>query len=147
MNEDYHKEQEPVKEPTIPEEYQKYTSVFSEEESKQFPPNREPNATIQLKEGAPMEINCKVYPLTRQETQTLKEFIEKELEKGYISEAASPYTSPVFFIAKKNTSEKQLVIDYRKLNEWTISNNGPLASIETLMQQLEGKDLFSKFNI
>src|SRR6201985_3738054 len=112
MNEDYYKKQEPVKEPTIPEEYRQYASVFSEEESKQFPPNREPNATIQLKEGAPAEINCKVYPLTRPETQTLKEFIEKELKKGYISEAASPYTSPVFFIAKKNHSEKQLVINY-----------------------------------
>ena len=39
------------------------------------------------------------------------------------------------------------MIDYQKLNEWTISNNGPLVRIKTLMQQLEGKDLFSKFDI
>src|ERR1700748_3468020 len=111
MHKEYHWMREPPKEAEIPEEYQQYASVFLDEEAKKFPLDRKPNATIQLKEGAPAKINCKVYLLTRQETQTLKEFIEKELKKGYISEATSPYTSPMFFIAKKNHSEKQLVIN------------------------------------
>jgi len=59
----------------------------------------------------------------------------------------SPYTSPVFFIAKKDSAEKRLVIDYRKLNEWTVPDNGPLNRIETLMQQMNGCSLFSKFDI
>jgi hypothetical protein len=92
-------------------------------------------------------INCKVYPLTRQETDALKKFLSEELDKGFIEEAASPYTAPVFFIAKKNTTEKRMVIDYRKLNQWSVRDNGPLTKIETLVQMLHGKKIFSKFDI
>ena len=103
----------PKIESEIPKPFRKYAQVFSEEEARQFPLNREPNAVIDLLPGAPETINCKVYPLTGPEVETLKKFLADELEKGYISEVASPYTSPVFFIAKKNSPEKQLVIDYR----------------------------------
>jgi len=112
-----------------------------------FPPDREPNTTIELKKGAPKRIDCKVYPLNLQEREILKKFLSEELDKGFISPAASPYTSPVFFIAKKDSAEKRLVIDYQKLNEWTVPDNGPLNRIETLMQQMNGCSLFSKFDI
>ncbi len=36
---------------TIPPEYQEYTKVFSEEESKQYPPKRVWDHAIELKEG------------------------------------------------------------------------------------------------
>jgi len=51
----------------ILEQYQRYSNVFSEEEVQTFPPDREPNATIELKKGAPKRIDCKVYPLNLQE--------------------------------------------------------------------------------
>jgi len=136
-----------LKENPIPEQYQKYSNVFLEEEARTFPPDQEPNATIELKPGAPERIDCKVYPLNLQEQEILKKFLSKELNKGFISPAASPYTSPVFFITKKDSTEKRLVIDYRKLNEWTVPDNGPLNRIETLMQQMNGCSLFSKFDI
>jgi len=131
----------------IPEQYRRYSNVFLEEEARTFPPDREPNATIKLKPGAPKRIDCKVYPLNLQEREILKKFLSEELDKGFISPATSPYTSPVFFIAKKDSTEKRLVIDYQKLNEWTVPDNGPLNRIETLMQQMNGCSLFSKFNI
>ena len=145
MAQEYTKNDSPTIE--IPNEYQKYSKVFSEKEARKFPPNREPNATIQLKEGAPDTINCKVYPLNSQETETLKKFLEEEISKGFISEAASPYTSPIFFIGKKNSTEKRMVIDYKRVNQWTVRDNGPLTRIETLLQQLNGKRIFSKFDI
>jgi len=97
---------------SIPPEFQKYAKVFSEEEAKKFPPDRNPNAVIELLPGAPEQLNCKVYPLTRQETETLKKFLSEEIDKGYIEETSSPYTSPVFFINKKDSAEKRLVVDY-----------------------------------
>jgi hypothetical protein len=96
----------------VPEEYQKYKEVFSEESARRFPPDRNPNATVELVPGAPEQLDCKVYPLTKPETETLKKFLAEELEKGFIEESASPYTSPVFFINKKNSADKRLIIDY-----------------------------------
>ena len=139
------KEQVPFE---VPPQFQRYKKVFSEEEAKRFPPDRAPfNVEIKLKKDAPDQLNCKIYPLTKQETETLRKYVDEELEKGFITEGASPYTSPVFFIAKKDSDEKRLVIDYRRLNEITERDNGPLPRIDEIWQKLEGKALFSKFDI
>ena len=82
----------------VPPEYQKYTKVFSEEESKRHPPRRAWDHAIELKEGSPDAIDCKVYPLNQTEDVAVQEFVKNELEKGYIRISKSPYASPFFFI-------------------------------------------------
>ncbi len=77
----------------------------------------------------PKVIDCKVYPLTKEERDLLHTFLSKEQEKGYIYPGGSLYTVLVFFIRKKDSDEKQIIMDYRKLNEWTVRNNGPLPNI------------------
>ncbi len=67
--------------------------------------------------GAPKEIDCKVYPLSKMEQDQLRVFLAEEEEKGYIYKGSSPYTAPVFFISKKDSKEKRVIMDYRKLNE------------------------------
>jgi hypothetical protein len=54
---------------------------------------------------------------------------------------------PVFLIGKKDSEEKQVVIDYRKLNEWVVRDNGPLSNIRTQLEKLTGKQIFTKFDI
>jgi len=53
----------------------------------------------------------------------------EEQEKGYIYPSSSSYTAPVFFIGKKDLDEKRIIMDYRRLNKWTIRDNGPLPNI------------------
>ncbi len=91
---------------TIPKEYHHHMKVFFEKESKRFPPVQEEDMSIQLKGDAPEVINCKVYPLTKDERITLQKFLATELELGRIKEGPSPYTSPVYFINKKDLAEK-----------------------------------------
>jgi hypothetical protein len=92
----------------IPEEYQWHAVVFDEEAAKRFPPSRLEDHAIRLKEGAPSEINCKIYPLTRQELVATKEFIDKNLELGYIKKCdpskpeGAPWSTPWFFTGKKD---------------------------------------------
>src|SRR6266403_3331481 len=132
---------------TIPLEYQCHAKVFSEEESKRFPPKREEDMTIKLKSDAPDVIDCKVYPLTREERLLLQKFLATELELGRIKEGPSPYTSPVYFIGKKDSKEKRIIMDYRNLNKWTVQDNNPLPNIREALENLQGKSLFSKFDI
>ena len=45
----------------IPAAYHQYWEVFSEQASYRFPPKREEDHAINLKEGAPDKIDCKIY--------------------------------------------------------------------------------------
>jgi len=95
----------------------------------------------------PKEIDCKVYPLSCTEQDQLQVFLAEEEEKGYIYKGSLPYTAPVFFIGKKDSNEKRVVMDYWKLNEWVVQDNGPLPNIWTQLEKLTGKQIFTKFDI
>ena len=86
----------------VPNVYQPFASVFSEEESQWFPPSRPWDHAIEPKPDAPDHLHCKVYPMTREEDQALDKFINEQLLKGYISPSKSPYASSFFFIKKKD---------------------------------------------
>jgi len=88
-----------------------------------------------------------VYPLIREEQDLLHTFLTKEQEKGYIYPRSSPYTAPVFFIGKKDSNKKRIIMDYRKLNEWTIRDNGPLPNIRMQLEKLQEKEIFTKMDI
>ena len=141
------KKQAHLTERTIPEEYKQHARVFSETESLRFPPKCEEDMTIPLKEGSPDMINCKIYPLTWEERELLEKFLAKELELGRIKEGPLPYTSPVYFINKKDLEEKCIIMDYREVNKWMVRDNNPLPNIREALENLRNKMLFSKFDI
>ena len=130
----------------IPDEYQRHWKVFSKEESHQLPPSRPWDHAIELKEGAPEVINCKIIPTTMEEDEVLKKFIKEQMEKGYIWKLKSPYASAFFFIKKKDR-KLQPIQDYQKLNQYTIQNKYPLPLIPELISQVKDANIFSKFNI
>ena len=141
------KKQAHLTEKTIPEEYKRHAKVFSEIESLCFPPKREEDMTIPLKEGSPDVINCKIYLLTRKERGLLEKFLAKELELGRIKEGPLLYTSPMYFINKKDSEEKCIIMDYHEVNKWTVRDNNPLPNIREALENPRNKMLFSKFDI
>ena len=138
-----HQYQQEVK---VLEEYQRHSKVFSKEESHRFPPSRPWDHAIELKEGAPEAINCKIIPMTREEDEVLKKIIKEQEEKGYIRKSKSPYASAFFFIKKKD-GKLRPIQDYRKLNQYTIRNKYPLPLIPDLISQVKDMNLFSKFDV
>ena len=52
----------------------------------------------------------------------------------------------VFFVEKKN-GKKQIVQDYRYLNEWTIKNNYPLLLISDIVKNIGTKKVFTKIDL
>jgi len=95
----------------ILQEYQQHSKVFNEKEADRFPPKREEDHAINLKEDAPAVLDCKVYPLSHDQDSELNKFIGEHLCKGYIRESKSPYAAPFFFIKKKD-GKLRLVQDY-----------------------------------
>ena len=130
----------------LPEVYKRYASVFSKEEAQRFPPSRPWDHAIDCKSGAPDAIDCKVYPMTHTEDDTLDVFIDKQLAKGYIRPSISPYALSFFFIKKKD-GKLRPVQDYRNIDKWTVRNQYPLPLITTLIRELGGAMIYTKLDI
>ena len=132
--------------PTIPKYYHRHAIVFDEKAAQRFPPSREEDHPITLKPDAPPSIDCKVYAQTKDKAEATKEFIEDHLKKGYIVESNSPYALPFFYRTKKD-GKLRPIMDYRVLNSLTVRDTYPLLLINTILEQLQGKELFTKFDI
>jgi hypothetical protein len=132
--------------PNLLPEYQQHAPIFSETTC--FPPVRLKDLAITLLPTAPTTMNCKICPLTAKQTDYLRSFLKEHLEKQYIEVATSPYGSPVFFRKKSDDSDKlRLIIDYRELNNHTVHDTFPQPLIDVILSSLQGKKLFTKFDI
>jgi hypothetical protein len=105
----------------VPAEYQQHAHVFSEEESRRFPPARSWDHAIHFKPGSPESLNCKVYATTPRERTNLRKWLDDMLAWKYI-EHANPdeayVASPFFYLKKKDGSDRP-VQDYQKVNALT----------------------------
>jgi len=130
----------------VPAEYQQFAKVFSEEESKRYPPKRAWDHAIEFKKDAPDAVDCKVYPMNQIEDEAVQKFLNDELEKGYIRESKSPYASSFFFVRKKD-GKMRPVQDYRKINAITIRNQYPLPLIADLIRDLSNAHIYTKLDV
>jgi len=142
-------DQEHVKEEIkLPEKFKRHKALFSDKEANAFPlAQGEGNHKIELLETAPKSFNCKVYPLSQGEQETEDKFINKNLAKGYIVLSDSPYGFSTFMVPKKDSKEKRYIIDYRPLNAITRKDVTPLPNLNQCISDLQGMEIFSKFNI
>jgi hypothetical protein len=130
----------------LPKEYQDFARLFSDEAADRFPPSREWDHTIDLKPEAPDALDCKVYPMTRDEDTALEKFLDEMVAKGYIRPSKSPYASPFFFVKKKD-GKLRPIQDYRRLNSHTVRNQYPLPLISQLISDLSRAHIFSKVDV
>jgi len=131
------KQSTPSKLDKIPEQYQSYSRVFSEEASHKFPPSRVWDHAIELKHGAPASLPGKLIPLSQPELAELRKFIKEHLGRGTVQPSKSPYTVSFFFIKKKD-GKLRPVQEYRPINNWTIKNKYLLLLIPQFVNRLRG---------
>jgi hypothetical protein len=130
----------------IQKQYRAFADIFSNKESKKFPPKRLWDHKIELKPGAPVMLISKTIKLSTTEQQELQTFINKHLERGMIERSKSPYAASFFFIKKKN-GKLRSVQDYWPINEWTIKNWYPLPLIPQLIDRIGNTELITVVNI
>jgi len=132
---------------TLPEEFKRHALLFSDEEAKKFPPSRPCDHKIELTAEAPAKFNCKTYPMSLKDQEAENQFLDENLEKGYIVPSESPYGFSTSMVPKKDSKEKCYIIDYRPLNAVTKKDVTPLPNLAQCIEDLQGMELFSKFDI
>ena len=127
------------------EKFHKWIKVFGKKQSERMLTRKVWDHAIDIKEGF-VQKKGKMYPLSREEREEMREFIWEQLRKKYIWPSKSPQTAPVFFVENKD-GKKQIVQDYRYLNEWTIKNNYPFPLISDVLENIGTKKVFMKINL
>ena len=78
----------------LPEHYQDYRDVFSEEKAKRFPPEREDDHEINFTPDAPSSFNATTYKMEPKAIEFLRKWQDEELEKRIYSLLEIPLHLP-----------------------------------------------------
>jgi len=129
----------------IPSEYHKFANVFSKTKAEVLPPHCPYDLKINLEEGAQPPVGP-IYSLSASEQEALKEFIEKNLNTGFIQPTSSPYGALVLFIKKKDGSLR-LCVDFHGLNHISKKDRYPLLLISDLLDSPRKARVYSKIDL
>ena len=80
----------------VPSEYHEFANVFSKTKAETLPPHRPYDLKINLEEGAQPLVGP-IYSLSAYEQEALKEFIEENLNTGFIQPTLSLHSAPVSY--------------------------------------------------
>ena len=130
----------------VPKEFWEYGDVFSKKKSERMPTRKPYDHAIEFEENASLPKPAKLYPMSPMERNSLDQWIDEELRKGYIRPSKSPIAAPVFFVKKKDGTLR-LVQDYRRLNEITVKNRYPIPRITDLIDSLSQASIFTKIDL
>uniref|UniRef100_A0A8H7TPE3 Reverse transcriptase domain-containing protein n=1 Tax=Bionectria ochroleuca TaxID=29856 RepID=A0A8H7TPE3_BIOOC len=129
----------------IPDEYRIYDKLFKETLETGLSEYNQWDYEISIIEGGEPAF-YKLYNLTEPQLQTLREYIDDMLAKGYIRLLTLSAGYPVMFVLKKN-GKLRLVVDYRQLNKITRKDRTPLPLITELRDRLWGKRWFTALDL
>jgi len=128
----------------LPTQYRDFVRIFGKEVQAALPAHGEQGMTIDLEPGK-QPPSGKLYALSPDELNLLKEYLDEILKNGKIHPSKSSASAPIFF-AKKPNSKLRIVVDYRGLNAITIKHKYPLPLMTTLMKQVGTSQIFSKLD-
>ena len=105
------------------------------EDPKRLPPKREIDHCILILPNQ-RPINFRPYKYGHVQKEEIEKLVVEMLQAGVIRPSHSPYYSPVLLVKKKDGGQR-FCVDYRMLNQVTISNKFPIPVIEELLDELQ----------
>jgi hypothetical protein len=129
----------------VPPEYHEFASIFSKQEADKLPPHRPYDHRVPLEEGTSPPYGP-IYSLSPIELDTLRKYIDTNLQRGFIKHSRSPCGAPVLFV-KKADGSLRLCVDYRGLNKISVKNRYPLPLIGELLERLANAKYFTKLDM
>ena len=129
----------------VPSEYHKFANVFSKTKAKTLPLHHPYDLKINLEEDAQPPVSS-IYSLSASEQEALKDFIEENLNTGFIQPVSSLHGAPVLFVKKKDGSLR-LCVDFCGLNHISKKDRYPLLLISDLLDSPRKACVYSKIDL
>ena len=129
----------------VPSEYHKFANIFSQNKAEILASHHLYDLKINLEEGAQPPVGY-IYSLSVFGQEALKEFIEENLNMGFIQPTSSPHGALVLFVKKKDGS-LCLYIDFHSLNCIFKKDCYPLPLISNLLDSPCKAQVYSKIDL
>lgn len=129
----------------LPPQYHEFLDVFDRKNANLLPPHRPWDHAIELHPGKSPPVS-RPYSMNQFELKALREYLDKELSKGFIRISRSPAAAPVLFVKKPN-GDLRFCIDYRGLNNITVRNRHSLPLITETLSQLSRAKYYTKLDV
>jgi len=100
--------------------YHDFLNVFDREKATQLPLHRLYNHKIELEEESQLS-RSRLYLMLSYKLQKIKEYLEENLKKKFITFSKASFASLILFVEKKDDSLR-FCMNYRKLNALTKRN-------------------------
>ncbi|KAD4584729.1 hypothetical protein E3N88_22330 [Mikania micrantha] len=110
-----------------------------------LPPPRHHDHHIHLHPNS-QPVNIHPYRYPHYQKEIMSNLIKDMLKEGVIKPSASPYSSPVLLVRKKDGTCR-FCVDYRALNTLTIKDRFPIPTVDELLDELYGAQVFSKLDL
>jgi len=114
-----------------------------------LPYNKNTVATIRTDDEP---VYSKLYPYPMGVAEFVNSKVQQLLHNGIIRPSKSPYNNPIWVVDKKGVDElghkkKRMVIDFRKLNQKTVSDKYPIPSISTILSYMGKAQFFTTLDL
>ena len=129
----------------VPKEYIQFHKLFQKSKADVLPKPSQWDHEIPLESGKKPSFGP-VFGMSPTELETLKEYLDEMLAKGFIRRSQSPAGSPVIFVKKKDGTLR-LCVDYRGLNQITIKNRTPLPLIDETLDCIQDAKIYTKLDL
>lgn len=104
---------------------------------------------IKLKDDTPIHSKTYRYPYIHKEE--VNKQISKMLEQGIIRPSQSAFSAPIWIVPKRMDASGQrkwrIVVDYRKLNDQSISDRYPIPNINDILDKLGKSQYFTTLDL
>ncbi len=118
--------------------------MFEKKNIDTLPKHRPYDCTIDF-EGSQLPFGL-IHNLSHYKIATFHEYIDENLEKGFIWHSKSSVSAPTLFVKKKDGSLR-IYVNYHGLNQFTIKNWYPLPLILGLLDQINRAKVYTKIDL
>ena len=120
----------------------KYRHLFAEDISQI---KRATDVKHVIDTGDHQPIKCMPYRVSHSEKEIIKREVDKMLKNNIVEESKSPWAFPVVLVKKKDNTTR-FCVDYRRLNQITVKDAGPIPIIADTIDNLNNSKYFSKLD-
>ena len=130
----------------VPKEYEPYAKVFNIDLAKRLPPNRgDFDFPINLAEGKSFPKSQKIYHLSRDEMNLLREKIDEGLKYGTMTRSKATDAAPVMFVDQDG--KKRMCVDLRAKNDCIEPDGYRPPHLKAMVKDMAGKMWYSKLDL